>query len=149
MIKKIVFYEWDLNNDGDYKDATGMITTCCYPEPGYHRVSLRVWDDEGLNGTKTKKICVGIEITNVKGGFGIKATVNNPDGGTIQWSIIITGIMLFGSEKHGTLNGTTGEIKTGFILGIGGIEFTVNAGYASKNYDALILGPFVFKIKEK
>jgi hypothetical protein len=43
--KTIVSWEWDLDNDGQFDDATGPTTTTSYPVVGSYPVSLRVCDD--------------------------------------------------------------------------------------------------------
>jgi PKD repeat protein len=43
----IASYEWDLDGDGAYDDATGPNTTVRYATPGEREVGLRVTDDQG------------------------------------------------------------------------------------------------------
>ncbi|HTK44158.1 MAG TPA: PQQ-dependent sugar dehydrogenase, partial [Patescibacteria group bacterium] len=51
-------YEWDLDGDGAYDDATGVSTQWTYSTPGDVVVGLRVTDDAQLSGTATKTISV-------------------------------------------------------------------------------------------
>jgi hypothetical protein len=56
----IVAYEWDMDNDGQYDDTTGVNPTWQYPE-GEYDVSLRVTDNDGLTGIKTRTVYVGVD----------------------------------------------------------------------------------------
>ncbi|UCF10155.1 MAG: PKD domain-containing protein, partial [Candidatus Bipolaricaulota bacterium] len=53
----IVLYEWDFDNDGDY-DATGIEAAHVYLTGGAKIVTLRVTDDEGAFGFKTRVVSV-------------------------------------------------------------------------------------------
>ena len=47
---------WDLDNDGQYDDATGRDTTFTAAAPGTYLLSLRVTDDKGVVHTVTKSV---------------------------------------------------------------------------------------------
>ena len=51
-------YEWDLDNDGEYNDATGITTTISFTQIGEHLISLRVTDAGGLSDTDTTTVTV-------------------------------------------------------------------------------------------
>jgi len=51
-------YEWDLDGDGAYDDATGVTAQWTYTSPGDVVVGLRVTDAALLTGTATKTISV-------------------------------------------------------------------------------------------
>ncbi len=54
----IAFYEWDLDNDGEYDDATGVTITTSFSQIGNHIIGLRVTDDGGLRDTDTAIVTV-------------------------------------------------------------------------------------------
>lgn len=54
----IVSYEWDVDNDGDYDDATGVAPSVTFPDNGLYTVGLRVTDNEGATGTDTATVTV-------------------------------------------------------------------------------------------
>jgi hypothetical protein len=54
----IASYQWDLDNDGQYDDATGLTTTFNSPNEGIFTVGLRVTDDDGASGTDTAAVTV-------------------------------------------------------------------------------------------
>ena len=54
----IVSYEWDLDNDGQYDDATGVTTSVSYPDDGQFTVGLKVTDDDGDYSTASAVVTV-------------------------------------------------------------------------------------------
>jgi ABC-type phosphate/phosphonate transport system substrate-binding protein/PKD repeat protein len=55
---EIALWEWDLDNDGEFNDATGVNTSIVYPDNGSYTVGLRVTDDNGATDTTTAQIDV-------------------------------------------------------------------------------------------
>ena len=51
-------YEWDLDNDGQYDDASGITVATSFSQVGSHIVGLRVTDDGGLSDTDTATVTV-------------------------------------------------------------------------------------------
>ncbi|RLF40504.1 MAG: hypothetical protein DRN21_02005 [Thermoplasmata archaeon] len=93
-----------------------------------------------------------ITIKEIRGGFGISATLENIGGmaGTqIPWSISFDGLVFLGKEKSGTVDidaGESVEVKTGLILGIGRADITVTAGGAAQTVSGFVLGPLVLGV---
>jgi PKD repeat protein len=54
----IAGYEWDLDGDGAFDDATGGVATSSYAIPGSRTVRLRVTDDEGASATAQRTFTV-------------------------------------------------------------------------------------------
>lgn len=54
----ITRYEWDLNNDGAYDDATGAVISTVFGDQGTYVVGLRVTDDKGAQATTTAQVTV-------------------------------------------------------------------------------------------
>ena len=54
----IVAYEWDLDNDGQYDDASGETATFSRTDSGSYTVSVKVTDDHGCYGTDNTTINV-------------------------------------------------------------------------------------------
>jgi len=47
--KNIVLYEWDLDNDGQFDDATGVRPKVTFPDNGIYTIHVRVTDAGGLS----------------------------------------------------------------------------------------------------
>ena len=54
----IDLYEWDFDNDEQYDDATGISPTWQWSSEGDYPVSLKVTDNDGGHGYKTKTVSV-------------------------------------------------------------------------------------------
>jgi len=54
----IVLYEWDLDDDGEYDDATGVTTDVVFDDNGTFTVGLRVTDEFGESDTDTAEVTV-------------------------------------------------------------------------------------------
>ena len=53
-------YEWDLDNDGNYNEATGKFTTVSFDSVGNYQIGLKVTDNEGLKGFDETVVIVEI-----------------------------------------------------------------------------------------
>ncbi len=51
-------FEWDLDNDGGFDDATGSTPSTTFSTPGDHTVALRVQDEFGATSTDTAVVTV-------------------------------------------------------------------------------------------
>jgi hypothetical protein len=54
----VLTYEWDLDNDGQYNDASGETTTTSFTQVGDHIIGLRVTDAGGLSDTDTATVTI-------------------------------------------------------------------------------------------
>jgi PKD repeat protein len=50
--------EWDLDNDGQFDDATGLATSRSFATAGSYPVAVRVTDDDGDSDTETRNVIV-------------------------------------------------------------------------------------------
>ena len=57
----LVNYEWDLDNDGEYDDATGVTAEFSAATAGSYTIGLRVTDSEGAIGTDTAAVTIAGE----------------------------------------------------------------------------------------
>ncbi|MDA1257777.1 MAG: PKD domain-containing protein, partial [Chloroflexi bacterium] len=53
-------YIWDLDEDGQFGDATGQTTIFSSATPGLFQISVRATDDAGLSGTDTADVTVSV-----------------------------------------------------------------------------------------
>jgi len=71
----IVSYEWDWGNDGIYDENHTIPTAVhAFNSTGNHQVTLRVTDNEGLNGTKTNTVIIN--------NYPEKPSIDGPSKGT-------------------------------------------------------------------
>jgi len=87
-------YEWDLDGDGDYNDASGETVTTSYPTAGDYSVGLQVVDD-GNNRNQTRQT-VSVENTPPRATFdanveregefaiNVNASASSDPDGTIE-----------------------------------------------------------------
>jgi hypothetical protein len=54
----IVSYEWDLDNDGSYDDATGVAASVTFPDDGVFTVGVKVTDNDGGSATGSVTVTV-------------------------------------------------------------------------------------------
>ncbi len=70
-------YEWDLDGDGEYDDATGVNPTYTYDERGVYNAALRAVDPEGKAGLAIRQISVGNTAPEI--------TLSVDDGAIFNW----------------------------------------------------------------
>jgi hypothetical protein len=105
----ITKYEWDLDNDGQYDDATGKTVTKTYSTAGSGTVGLRVTDTHGAQDTDTATYTVSDQQQSGGSLDGIKFNDQNGnhqkdagEPGLAGWTITLTG-------SAGTSTATTGS----------------------------------------
>jgi hypothetical protein len=54
----IALYEWDLDDDGEYDDATGVTTTAAFEDNGVYTIGLKVTDGYGDYDTDSTSVTV-------------------------------------------------------------------------------------------
>jgi PKD repeat protein len=76
----ITAYDWDIDNDGQYDDATGQQPTHVFDTAGLYVVGLRITDDAGRTAVATRTLTVHAE--NFKPTGRIFANPLRPEPGT-------------------------------------------------------------------
>ena len=130
---------------------------------GVYTVTLTVTDSEGNIATDTAIAVIGtteeqpseggVNISCIKGGFGIKATINNTLDEPVDWSIDVNvsgfGFIFIGGHANGTIPaGTEETVSSGLIFGIGKIDIVVTANDVTKEATGFLIGPLVLGVKE-
>jgi hypothetical protein len=54
----IAAYDWDLDNDGQFDDATGATTTASWNDEGVYTIGVRATDSGSLTGTATTTVTI-------------------------------------------------------------------------------------------
>lgn len=103
---QIVSYEWDMNNDGKFDDATGEEVDHTFTQEGDYTVTLRVTDNSGAYSTVSKVIKAGSV-------GGLRAAISSSAG--------TNGTYTVGTEYE--FNGSLSQIDTGKIT-----KYTWNFG---------------------
>ena len=95
--QRIVSYCWDLDEDGNCDDATGMITECCRHTADLYEVTLTIEDDRGLIGKKTKTIdfrhppqtpaITGPRTGKIERTYTYNITTTDPDNDKVYYKI--------------------------------------------------------------
>ena len=147
-------YEWDF---GDGTSSTEPNPTHTYTVAGEYTITAIVTDNNAKTSSDTAIIVVEegestvdpVEIKDVTGGFGIKATIA---AGSQQccWNISVDGdYVFFGESNEGEIEAESEEtVKLGFSIAIGKVNVTVKAGQMEKEYTAFALGPFYLNMQE-
>jgi len=91
-----------------------------------------------------------IEVKSIGGGLGVSAVIGNSgtaDAEDLEVTITIdASLMLLGGETTSTVTvaaGTEQTVSTGFILGFGPADITVDAGGVTQSASGTVLGPLV------
>ena len=142
-------YEWSF---GDGSNAQGQYVQHIYDTDGTYTATLTVTDNIGNVDDHTTTVTVNkgesVEISNVKGGFGVKATIKAGEV-PVDWTITIDGKFVFGATSStGTIDADGIEtVKAPFSIGFGKVDITITAGSLVEEHTAFMLGPFVLALK--
>jgi PKD repeat protein len=71
-------YAWDLDDDNQYDDATGVTASWTYQQPGTYTPALRVTDNQGATGTD--------DVTVTVGNSPPTATISSP-ASSLRWKV--------------------------------------------------------------
>ena len=137
-------YEWDLDNDGVYDDATRVTPAYTWNDDYSDSISLRVTDASGATSTCTTEVTVnnvpptveaGVDINNAIAGTAVNFTGSFTDPGTldthtIEWN--------FGDSSP-SINGTLTPSHTYTASGNYTVILTVTDDDAGVGTDTLII----------
>ncbi len=122
----IVAYNWDLDNDGQYDDISGMNPSTVWSVSGLHYISLRVTDDDGAIDTNDTKVYI-----NAPPEFGDPTPANGSIGQPVEylrWSIPISD--LEGDLFDWSIECSNGQKRTRIdetngtkLMTLGGLEY--------------------------
>jgi PKD repeat protein len=138
-------YHWEF---GDGTSANEQNVVHIYEQEGTYTVTLTVTDSDGTTDQHTSTVTIvedhtQAQITNIKGGLGVKATIIAGDV-PIDWSINVNGKYIFmGGESTGHIEANAIEtVQTPFTFAIGNCDITIKAGSTTETINALMIGPF-------
>jgi hypothetical protein len=161
-----LYYQWDWGDDvsdwfGPYSSGYTVEATHSWPVVGEYQIKVKARDGAGLESEWSDPLTIHIDqesciqIETISGGFGITAEISNTgvvDATLVTWTISLQGLILFGQSNSGTIfsidAGDSVGISTGFLFGLGPIDILVTAADAEKKATALLLGPFIFNVKD-
>ncbi|UCD12991.1 MAG: PKD domain-containing protein [Thermoplasmatales archaeon] len=165
-------WHWDFGDGKMMKNVRNP--TYKYYELGIYNVTLTVEEKSGdrnwiatdyaeVNITEPDQIPPTLEIENIRGPFGIRATLNNTKGENItnvEWEMHIRGAgfnNIFSTIVNGSFDklamGEPKEISSKYFVGFGRIKIKImaegdNVQALSRERKALKFGPFVLNIRE-
>ena len=145
-------FVWDFGDGSPTIQA--QYPTYVYNEEGIYIATLTVTDNEGniddhiATVTIIKESDDTVEIKDIKGGLGVKATIEAADE-PVDWTINIEGKhVLYGGNAEGTIDANAIQtVKIPFSLGFGKIDITITANSAVETRTGFMLGPFVLSVK--
>ena len=142
-------YSWSFG-DGIVSNEIKPVHT--YEYSGTYTVTLTVEDTLGDTKISTRTVTVKekgeteeVEISNVKGGLSLSATISSTE--SVDWTIDVQGFVLFGGHADGTSAGTS-IVKLPFSIGFGKVEILITAGSASESFTATMFGPFILNVQK-
>jgi len=133
-----VYYGGEFLTEKSWKDGVsggGAQNIACVDLWGNFATSYVYYDDFSLVGEAGPGEEPELEISDIAGGFGVSAVIDNVGDGEAtdtEWSITLDGgLIILGKETTGTIAsipaGESAEIKSSLIFGIGRPTITVTA----------------------
>ncbi|HXF51919.1 MAG TPA: PKD domain-containing protein [Dehalococcoidia bacterium] len=118
----IVSYEWDLDNDGQYDDASGVNVTVTFPDNGTYTVGLKVTDDDGATDTDSATV----EVANVAPTVTLTGPASADEGDTKSYSYSVSdpGADTFPTHTVSCGGGTLSNQSTDTTAGSGSFDCT-------------------------
>lgn len=110
----IARYDWDVDGDGEFDDATGVSPSPYFGEPGAHLIGLRVTDVDGATDTETATLNIdattppvaAISATPNHVGVGepvlFDASGSSDDGSVVHYEWDLDGNSTFETDTAGT-----------------------------------------------
>jgi len=128
--------------------------TYVYNEDGVYIATVTVTDSEGNSDDHTAQVTIikepgdTVEIKNIEGGFGVKATIQ-AGYEPVDWTINIKGkFVFFGGYADGRMDANAIQtVKIPFALGLGKVDITVTANLVVEERTGFMLGPFILSVK--
>jgi len=160
-----VLYQWNWGNEvsawlGPYPSGQIVTTSHHWDITGDYQISVKAKDSIGAESASSDSLTVHITagpqiiIGTVTGGFGVRVNLQNigvVNATSVDWTITLQGMVLFGKEKTGTIlqiaPNETRTISTGFIFGFGTISVNVTAATVEKTATAFLFGPVVLHVR--
>ena len=119
---EIVLWEWDLDNDGQFDDATGKIVCTQWPTEDTYFVSLRVTDGAGASDAKGTTVIIAPGIHDVAtGNPTLSKSADILPGEIITVGVTVSNLGDYPESFDVTLNcdGGVGLIDTGSVIDLG------------------------------
>jgi hypothetical protein len=101
----VLTFAWDLDNDGQYDDATGRDPQKTFTSVGTYTIGLRVTDDDG--GSDTKSTAVDVNI-------GVPITVQTSPQ---NWQVKFDGVMYTSPQTFYLATGSAHDIEVPYVQG--------------------------------
>jgi PKD repeat protein len=145
-------YSWDFG-DGTISNEEDLFHV--FENPGTYTVTLTVTDTEEATATDTHTVNIEeqtepeyVEILDVKGGFGVQATIKSGDQ-SVDWTIQVDGFVLIGGQAEGTFDAhMENTVKLPLTLAFGRTDITVTANHLQETYTSFALGPIFMSLQE-
>jgi PKD repeat protein len=140
---RVISYEWDLDNNGVYEDATGVTPAYTWEDDYSNSIGLSVTDDNGTISTATTTVTVnnvpptveaGADVNNAIAGTAINFNGSFTDPGCLDTHTIVWN---FGDGSP-TVNGTLTPTHTYTSIGNYTVTLTITDDDSGVGIDTLV-----------